>query len=97
MGDDEEQEMMMDKMSKKAPSYLQDEDEAEIACCNCTYKCAAIFIGVVLLCEFIILLIELYFIATNDYFDLIYSAFYALFLIVILVAVIGFLYFFCNV
>lgn len=90
--------LMKDKKSKKAPSYYEDDDEAEIACgcCHCTYKCCAIFIGSVLCAEFVILLIELYFIATNDYFDLIYGAFYAFFLISILVAALIFLVWFCD-
>ena len=45
--------------------------------------------------EFIVLLFEFYFIATNDYFDLMYSAFYALFLIFIFVAAVIFLVWMC--
>ena len=68
-----------------------------MACCGSfTYICSANFIGAVLIVETLFLLIELYFIATNDYFDLSFSAFYAFFLIFIGVAAIVFLVFYCK-
>lgn len=68
-----------------------------MACCGSfTYKCSATFIGIILCIEFLILLIELYLIATNDYFELMFSAFYALFLIPILVSVVVFLIWLCD-
>ena len=45
----------------------------------------------ILILELIVLLIELYFIASNDYFDLCYGAFYALFLIAVFIAAVIFI------
>ena len=42
------------------------------------------------------MLIELYFVATNDYFDLSYQVFYAFFLIFIAVAALAFIIWLCN-
>ena len=87
-----------DKSKKtKEPRYLEDDDTTPVACCGSfTYKCSATFIGIILCVEFIILLIELYLIATNDYFELMFSAFYALFLIPILVTVVVFIIWLCD-
>lgn len=91
----EEDKMMQEKEVKLR--ILEDDDEVEVACCGkFTYFCSAVFIGIVLILEFFILLIELYFIATNDYFDISYGAFYAFFLIPILVTVIAFFVWLCN-
>ena len=91
----EEDKMMDDK--KKEPKYLQDDDTVEVACCGeFTYKCSAVFIGIILCVEFLYLLLELWFIFSNDYFDIEYSAFYAFFMLFILVTVIIFLVWFCN-
>ena len=96
MADDMEK-LMDKKKEKKEPKYLEDEDTVEVACCGAfSYRCSAIFIGWVLVLEFFILLIELYFVATNDYFDMAYQVFYAFFLIWIGVAALSFLIYICN-
>ena len=50
-------------------------------CCCCTVKCGVIFIGVLMLVEFLYEVFEVWSIFVNDYFDVYYGVVYTIILL----------------
>ena len=65
-------------------------------CCCMSLKCGIIFIGIILIIDFFLECLNLYFIAENPYFDSIYPTIFAIILIPLAVVCGFFFYWFCK-